>query len=275
MTITVTAASAALCSTDTSGLPAGNACASTTTVRNRAELEAWVAGPRTTNLLVRKDGGYDFAGAGLSIQTACDVTFNPAANFTNLGDVTVVASHVYVRNDLAPAPGPQRTFRFRSGNAVEVRAASTTQLAAIVVEAPVVTYRGDVGASAATVALCGDTVETGAGSELRVAELFITADEDLMLRGDVLGATSVALEAAKITLRPASMIGSPTRPVGAVRLSTPGRLDDHGDIHATGAVTIDSSTYRLFQQYSFHAGTCTIAGAAAPGSRPLVGCTPR
>jgi hypothetical protein len=275
VTVAVTAASAELCSTDFSGLPAGGACPATTTVKNQAELLAWVAGPRTTNLVAKSGGSYDLAGADLTITTACDVTFNAGANLTGLGDLAVTAHNVFVRNDLTPAAGPLRTFHLRAGGQLEVKAASSTQNASIIAESPAVVYRGDVGATAATVALCGDTVETGVGSELRVAELFISAEDELMLRGDVLGATSVTLAAGKVTLRPACMIGSASKPVGSVHVDSGGRFDDFGDIRATGDVTIDTASYRLYQQYSFQAATCSMAGTQAAQSKPLVGCTAR
>ena len=154
-----------------------------------------------------------------------------------------------------------------------MRASSLSKNASIVVESPAVLYVGDVGAQAATVALCGTTVEMSAASQMTAAQVFMNATSDLMLRGDILGAASVTLSGADVTLRPANTIGSAAQPVGMVQITTPGTFDDHGDIVATGNVTITTGSYRLYQTYSIQAGSCTLSGVAAAQSKPLSGCS--
>jgi hypothetical protein len=268
----------ALCSMDFSGLP-NTTCAGTTKVQTMAEFNTWLAGPRTTNLLVLKhknnvgSGQYDFMGGDRTIVTNCTVELNPQATFHNMGNLSVTASEILQRNDVLS--GANRATTLRAGRSVEVRPASQTT-SSVVVESPSIVYRGDVNSDVASVGLCGDDIEMKPASLMKADEVFMHAAESLIVRGDILGADVVTLLSdGSAELRPANMIGSSGHPVGSLTVRVTGHFDDRGDITASTS-DIVTGEFRLWPAHSFNvAGTCTVRGTMAPGSTGINGaCSP-
>ncbi|MFO1464509.1 MAG: thrombospondin type 3 repeat-containing protein [bacterium] len=265
------------CSVDFTGLP-NTTCANTTTVKSMTELQAWLAGPKNTNLKVlkhRNNGSYNFGGANLAIATACRVELNPDAPFHNVGNVDIQASEILMRNDVLCSPNS--SMRLRAGNNVEVKPASLVNLSVEVVS-PTILYRGDVSmASGGEVALCGNYIEMRPASFMDVDRVFMHATDTLLVRGDIVGADQVRLISGNsLTLRPANMIGSAYSPVRNLDIQAVGHFEDYGDISADGDVRMNSNSYKLFPSHSFDVdGTCTLSGQASPGSKPIKGhCVP-
>ncbi|HSA59199.1 MAG TPA: MopE-related protein, partial [bacterium] len=268
----------ALCSMDFSGLP-NTTCPATTKVQSMAELNTWLAGTRTTNLLVLKhknnvgSGKYDFAGADTTIVTNCRVELNPQATFHNMGNMTVIASEILQRNDIYS--GENKTITLRAGRSVEVKPASKVTLS-VVVESPSVIYRGDVNSSVASVGLCGNDVEMKPASLMKAGEVFMQAADSLILRGDIAGAAVVTLlSSGSAELRPTDKIGTSSDPAGSVTIHVNGHFDDRGDITAATSEIVTGS-FTLWPAHSFEVDNmCTISGTMALGSTGINGtCVP-
>ena len=157
----------------------------------------------------------------------------------------------------------------------------------VVVESPNVMYRGDVTMPGGRVALCGDWVEMRPASVMDVDSVFMHATQDLMIRGDILGASSVRLISDNTaTLRPRNTIGGTygpkehdplfLDPVVNVDIDVTGHFDMFGEIYATGNVDITTNSFKLFPQHFFDVdGACQVTGLQSQNSRPLYGtCSP-
>jgi len=229
-----------------------------TVVRTRAELDAWLAGARTTSVSVNRP--IDMGGAPLRIVTACDVTTQADAELTGITDLFIAARRVDFGSD--GHLGASGVVELRGGQSVIVRqrASFTGPLASLSYEAPLVDDHGDA-ALAGAYCIEGDDVIVRQASRQMQAGAIQIAGGDVDLHGDFTqpGRVDITSSGPLIHRQASRITGG-----GTVAISAAGLMDLHGELRNVQAVSLSAREIIYRQSALIDGGAGVTVTATGP-----------
>jgi len=277
-----------------------------TMVRSRADLDAWLADP-TTSVKIKKM--IDLEGGDLALVTSCMVSVDGPGSLVDVDNLLITGSTIDLHDDV------KATGRVELRATEEVVLRNPAQLygapTEIVIEAPLVTIKGDLAVSEL---LCveADTIDMYKSVyEVAGAGILLSTTGSFYLEGELVGASGLLVQSNGDVLLDTDARLADIDKLGIVSggaLSLAGRIEGCGEVgvqadslgisgsaslsqngqvdvsvnrlfSSQGAVsdneqvTICTTEYLLYSGHDFNGNwACQLGGNALPGSEAALGC---